>query len=68
MTAASTATARPQLISKAEICKMIGCHSRALDRWIKLGTFPLPIRFSARMLRWTMADVEALIERRRMSA
>lgn len=51
------------LVSQKEVLKLIGVRSReTLDRWIRQGLFPPPVRVGGGRLRWVLAEVEAWIE------
>jgi len=43
-------------------------HRATLDRWIRLGVFPAPVRLGLRRLGWRKADIDAWLEGRRSAA
>jgi predicted DNA-binding transcriptional regulator AlpA len=55
-----------RLITQKAVMKLVGIGSReTLDRWVRRGLFPLPIRVGGGRLRWVLAEVEAWIEARK---
>lgn len=52
-----------KLMSQKEAMKLVGIGSReTLDRWVRQGLFPPPIKVGGGLLRWVPAEVEAWLE------
>ncbi|EBR3968454.1 hypothetical protein M988_2278 [Hafnia paralvei ATCC 29927] len=52
-----------QLISKIDVLKLYPVSRATLDRQVKAGIFPVPVRIGARRVAWRLEDVEAHIEK-----
>lgn len=50
------------LLRKADIQSEIGIPKSTLNRWIKLGLWPKPIKIAGTTL-WRRSDIEAFLER-----
>lgn len=60
----TTPTSTPSLLlTQDQVAGMLGCSRRTLEKWVREGRIE-PVRFSARMVRYTRDDVEAFIARR----
>lgn len=47
-----------QLLDQKTVCKHLQVTNRTIQRWIRDGNFPPPVRLSPRCLRWRVEDVE----------
>jgi predicted DNA-binding transcriptional regulator AlpA len=55
------------LITTAEACERLGGISRStLFELRKRTDFPVPMRIGRRVLRWSAAEIDAFVERRRV--
>ncbi|HCB1239863.1 MULTISPECIES: helix-turn-helix transcriptional regulator [Klebsiella] len=52
-----------QLISKIDVLKLYPVSRATLDRQVKAGIFPKPLRIGARRVAWRLEDVETHIEK-----
>ena len=53
----------PLLLSKDQVCALLGCSPRTLDYWIAGKGFPRAIKpGNGRLARWKRSDVEAWID------
>jgi prophage regulatory protein len=54
------------LLAQKKVLQLVGVASReTLDRWVRQGRFPPPIRIGGGRLRWVVSEVEAWIEARK---
>ena len=44
-------------INKKELARLLGVHQRTLERWVALGRFPKPLRFSPHEQLWPRASL-----------
>lgn len=52
-----------KLLNQKEAMRLVGVGSReTLDRWVRRGLFPPPIKVGGGRLRWVPAEVEAWLE------
>lgn len=56
-----------QLIKAQELAVRLGIDRGTLARWTRAGTFPPPIRLSARTFAWRVSAVEAWLKAREAS-
>jgi predicted DNA-binding transcriptional regulator AlpA len=56
-----------KLVRQPEVCEALGIVRITLDRWVRGGAFPAPIRISEKTYAWRLADVEAWIAQRSRS-
>lgn len=61
---ASTPKASTRLIRRPELEAMTGLPKSTLYDYLKDGTFPAPVKLSARSVAWRLSEVEAWIESR----
>jgi prophage regulatory protein len=47
-----------------EVKGKIGCSRSTLLNWVKAGTFPAPVKLSARMIAWRVEDVDQWVASR----
>ena len=50
-----------RLISQPELSEALGKSRYTIERWVRSGMFPAPIRISEKSFAWRLADVEAWI-------
>lgn len=48
---------RPVFLRTREVCRRVGYSKRHIDRLVKAGEFPKPIKNGYRTLAWKEADV-----------
>jgi prophage regulatory protein len=48
---------KPRLIRIPEVKGKIGCSRSTILNWVKAGTFPKPVKLSARMIAWREDEV-----------
>ena len=54
----ATATAVDALLTKAQVCCMLGVSRATLDRWVRENPgFPQPVRLSNQTIRWRASEV-----------
>ena len=54
------------LLDINQVMKMLGCLSRTtIYEYMKLGSFPKPIKLSGRMARWYYVEVDSWLENRK---
>lgn len=59
---APTPTAPPsRLVRRPEVCDMTGLPKSTLYDYLQAGTFPAPVKLSARSVAWRLSEVEAWI-------
>lgn len=50
------------LMTKAEVCQFFGAkvplHPRTLDRWIRKGLIPRPVKLGGKIRRWRKTECE----------
>lgn len=63
MTATPPSSAAAPLMDIKEICKLLCCTQRTLQRWIREERFPPPLRLSPRTLRWRREDIQQYLAR-----
>lgn len=61
MSAVSTPT---RLVRRPEVCDMTGLPKSTLYDYLQAGTFPAPVRLSARSVAWKLFEVQAWIDSR----
>jgi len=49
-------------ITRKDIFEKLGISSHTLQRWIKSGKFPQPIKFGERLVRWKLSTVDAWVK------
>jgi len=54
----------PALLRKYDVLRITGLTDTAMYRQIQMGTFPRPLKLSARSSAWVEAEVFAWIEQR----
>jgi excisionase family DNA binding protein len=52
-----TETPKAALWTWQEVCRYFRVTRRTLQRWVKDGTFPAPVRIGRGTVRWRAADV-----------
>ncbi len=62
------ATSRPgptgdDLLTKREVARLVRLGIRTITRYVALGKFPQPIRFSRTCVRWRRKDIDDYLER-----
>lgn len=60
--AAREKASTPRLLKLSDVANRLDVSRRTIWRWLALGRFPRPIRFSGVCVRWRSEDVEAFIE------
>lgn len=60
----ANAAPTPALLRKYDVLRLTGLTDSAMYRQIQMGTFPRPLKLSARSSAWVEAEVFAWIERR----
>lgn len=50
-----------RLLTKKEVCTMLGLSRATVERMTAIGMFPLPIQVGKRAVRWRSDEVEAFI-------
>ena len=58
------ASATPPLVTIAEVAKRLKVDKRTVERMVKAGEFPSPIRVSPGIIRWPPSDIDAWLEER----
>ena len=54
----------PQLLRLSEVLERVPVCRSTLEKWVRLGTFPKPVKMGARAKGWREADVVAWVEGR----
>ena len=49
------------LISRRDLARELGCTTRTVDRMVRRGQLPQPVKISRKMYRFHRADVEAML-------
>lgn len=52
----------PALITSETVAKKLSISVRTLWRLVAAGTFPKPVRYNRKLVRWKTKDVEAYLE------
>jgi predicted DNA-binding transcriptional regulator AlpA len=52
------------ILSKRQVCLLIGVTEKTLDRWMSLGWFPEPVHNGARFPKWSYASVAGFLRAR----
>lgn len=60
--------AEPKLKSSEEVAAQLGLCVRSLQRLVRDGEFPQPIRFSRKLIRWSSATVNDWIQTRSIAS
>lgn len=55
---------KPRYVRMKDMSPMVGASTSTLWRWVKDGTFVRPIKLSARITVWNLAEVEQWLEDR----
>jgi prophage regulatory protein len=58
MSAANT----DQMLTRREVESMICVSCATIYRWVQEGTFPGPVKFTARCVRWRQSEVQNWID------
>ncbi|HOX50449.1 MAG TPA: AlpA family transcriptional regulator [Fibrobacteria bacterium] len=53
-----------RLLRRPEVCALTGLPKSTLYDYLAAGTFPAPVKLSARSVAWKLEDVRAWIESR----
>ena len=56
---------REQLLTEAEVLRVLTISRTSLHRWIKSGFFPEPLQLGPRRIAWSAAAVDDWVEERR---
>lgn len=56
-------TTLPELVIAEQVAKAVGVSIVTLQRWVKSGDFPPPIRFGRRIVRWRADAIDAWLQR-----
>lgn len=52
------------VISSKRVAEVIGIHLSTLNRWVKEGGFPPPIRLGRARVGWRLGDIEAWLSQK----
>jgi predicted DNA-binding transcriptional regulator AlpA len=55
-------TVGPDLLTKKEVARKVQLSIRTIARYVALGQFPQPIRFSQSCVRWRRKDIDEYLE------
>jgi len=58
------ATSPIKLIWQPELCKALGRSRYAIERWIREGRFPKPIKIHDQGCAWRVRDIEVWLDQR----
>ena len=58
------ASANPPLLTVVELAKFLKLDRRTVERMVKAGDCPAPIRISPSRTRWRQSDIDAWLEER----
>jgi excisionase family DNA binding protein len=47
----------PDVLTMAEIASYLNVSDKTVRRWVALGEFPEPMRYSKRLMKWRRADL-----------
>ncbi len=50
------------LLSKKEVARKVRLSVRTIERYVALGKFPAPIRFSCTCIRWRRQDIDDYLQ------
>ena len=53
---------RPPLYSPRNICELLGISRTTLDRLLRRGFFPMPVRISTRRVVWTVDQLDSWLK------
>jgi prophage regulatory protein len=56
-------TSSIKLIWEPELCEQLGRSRYTLQRWVREGRFPPPIKVNQQNLAWRVRDVEAWLDK-----
>lgn len=56
---------RVTLLTRHQVCKSLGIGLWTLNRWVKSGQFPKPVRLTDSTHRWELVDVEIWLRRQK---
>ena len=56
-------TSSIQLVWLPQLCEQLGRSKYSIDRWIKAGHFPPPIKIHSQGLCWRVRDIEAFLDK-----
>ncbi|MFT9016446.1 MAG: AlpA family phage regulatory protein [Acetobacter sp.] len=51
-----------RMMTRKEVEQMINIKCTTIYRWMQEGTFPSPVRFSSRCVRWRESDVRNWVD------
>lgn len=51
-----------QMLTRREVTSMVGVSCATIYRWMEEGTFPNPIKFTARCVRWRQSEIQNWID------
>ena len=55
----------PQLVSRADVAKLLGVDISTLDRWARKGEGPQPLKLGGQTVRYDLADVAVYLSERK---
>jgi prophage regulatory protein len=55
------------LIRKPQLLELLGVSAATVDRMVRSGAFPAPIRIGRRAIAWRESDIAAWIENRSLA-
>lgn len=61
----ASVSAPPPLLSIKEVAKLLKLDKRTVERMVKAGECPAPIRISPGRTRWRQSDIDAWLQERR---
>jgi predicted DNA-binding transcriptional regulator AlpA len=53
------------LLDRRQVCSLLGISAWTLNRWVRCGRFPKPVRLSDSTHRWALVDVEIWLQRQK---
>jgi excisionase family DNA binding protein len=56
--------AMSELITAEQVAKAVGVSVLTIQRWVKAGDFPPPLRFGRRIIRWRVDTINTWLAER----
>lgn len=54
-----------KVLRREELAKLLGVSLSTINRWVKDGKFPKPIKLGYRVVVWLSCDVEAFLRKQK---
>lgn len=54
-----------KILRGKEVCAIMGVSEQTISRWVKVGSFPAPLKLGPRRIGWEQSAVESFLASKR---